>query len=235
MAGAHAYIGVTALDADGQSIAPYHYAKFPGSTDTTLAAALNPGATTITLTDATGWSNGGAGHTRNITWYGYTNAKGYTYPDYTYSRYVSDSYADFSVNGAWAVGGLTGNVITLRSPWTGPALPAGAAIRNNQSGGTYKYITNAVNTNIPSAWTVYSGRIGGIDTNGTMATNLFPYGTAYVKMLFLLNRDVAGNTTNISGITFTNNSGVFSSPTSGTVPVIAVSYTHLTLPTSDLV
>ncbi len=34
----------------------------------------------------------------------------------------------------WDVGGITGNQITLRKPWSGPALSSGTAIRNAVTG-----------------------------------------------------------------------------------------------------
>jgi hypothetical protein len=199
--GAHAYFGVSTYDIDGNYINPQFYYKFSGSTDTTLAAQLNPGDTTVTLTDATGWNNAGAGHQRNFAWYGYTNSFGYTYPDYTYSRNNSSNYSDFGSNGAWNTSGISGNVITLRSAWSGPTVLAGTAVRNSQSGSSYNYIA-ASNVDVPNTWTNYSGYIGGWDTTGSGSSNKFPYGTASVKLLFLLNRDVAGNTTNVSNIWF---------------------------------
>jgi hypothetical protein len=192
------YLGLVVCDIDGLSIQPYHYAKYPGSTDTTLAAPLNNGDTTITLTNATGWHNGATGHARSIIWYGYTNSKGYTYPDYTYSR---TTYIDY--NGTWEAGGISGNTITLRAPWPGPNLPAGAAVRNTWSGGTYKY-NAASNVIVPNSWTRYEGYIGGLDTGGTQNTNLFPYGTSYIKLLFLINyHGVADNNIRWSDLEFT--------------------------------
>ena len=52
--------GVAAYDVDLLPILPQHVLRFSGATDTTLAAPLNPGATTIQLSDATGWSNAAA-------------------------------------------------------------------------------------------------------------------------------------------------------------------------------
>jgi hypothetical protein len=189
------YAGITPYDIDGYQITPYTYAKVSGSTDTTLAVALNTGDTTVSLTNATGWYNGTTTHMRHFTYYGYTNSKGYTYPDYTYSRYGSWTKSVYSSPGTWAAGGISGNTITLTSPWPGPDLPAGTAIRNTQSGGTYKYITLS-NVTIPNEWTRAEGYIGGWDTTGSMATNRFPYGTAYVKLLFLNNYTGGTNPTN---------------------------------------
>ncbi len=214
------YLGVAQYDIDGNSIAPESYLKYSGSTDTTLAAQLNPGDNTITLTDATGWSTSGTGHTRNFIWYGYTNAKGYTYPNYTYSRTYSSNYSSNGSLGAWDTTGISGNVITLRVPWAGPTIAAGTAVRNNQSGGTYKYITTA-NTTVPNAWTRYEGYIGSLDTAGVGTASLFSYGTAYVKLLFLVNyHGAADNNVRWSDLVFTESSSRNLEVASATVPGI---------------
>lgn len=199
--GARAYIGVEEYDIDGQPIRRQYYLKYPGSTDTTLASDLKSGDTKVYLTNATGWQNGGHAYQRQIAWYGYTNSKGYTYPDYTYTRNVSRTFAGYASNGMWAVGGVNGNEITLTEPWPGPTIVAGLAVRNTYEGGTYKYITAYVN--IPNSWTRYSGRFGGVSVNGENADRKFSPATAFVKPVFLLNRDAAGNVTNISNVTFT--------------------------------
>ena len=181
------YFGLAPYDIDGNTILPHHYGKFSGSTDTTLAAQLNPGDATVTLTNATGWYNDSTfGYNRNFVWWPYTNAKGYTYPNYTYTRNLSYTLADFGTDGAWAAGGISGNVITLRAVWPGPTLPAGTPVRNMTLFGGFIYSTmNAVS--VPNAWTRYEGYVGGYNTVGTSSTILFPYGTAYIKILALPN------------------------------------------------
>ena len=90
--------------------------KVSGSTYTTLAVDLINGATTIQLTDSTGWYEGPTGHQRNIGFYPYQNAQGYTYPDYTYTRDIL-----FDNNGTWAENGIdhVTHTITLSSPYSG--------------------------------------------------------------------------------------------------------------------
>ena len=208
------YLGVACYDIDALGIDPSMIMKFSGSTDTTLAVDLVNGATTVTLTDSTGWQNasGAGGYERQFTYYGYTNSKGYTYPNYTYSRYTSVSQGGASYSlGAWAAGGITGNVITLLTPWTGGTVPAGTAIRNNTSGGTFKYIAMSSEI-VPNAWTNYKGFIGGIDTLGTNDNNKFPYGAAYVKLLFLINyHGAADNYIRYSNLTFAESKNTMSS------------------------
>jgi|GEM_PF-811995 len=181
------YFGLSPYDIDGLVISPYYYMKWPGSTDTTLSAALNPGDTTMTVTDATGWYNSTNGYARNIVWWPYVNAKGYSHPAYTYSRNHSVlSYADAITNGAWSAGGVSGNTITLRSAWAGPALPSGTPVRNSTSGGSFKY-TAASLAPVTNTWTHFEGYIGTYDTTSSGGSTTFPYGTAFVRLVFLLN------------------------------------------------
>ena len=203
------YFGIEPADADKLTISPSHYLKWPGSTDTTLAVQLNPGDTTVTLTDATGWHNGTTPYARIFSWWPYTNSKGYTYPNYTYSRYSSAAYnADWATNGSWLQGGISGNVITLRTSWAGPTLPAGTPVRNGSSGSSYKYI-GLSNSSVPNAWTRYEGYIGTYDSTGIGDSNKFPYGTAYIRLLFLLNQNLVGGTSRIrwSDLWFSEMSG----------------------------
>jgi hypothetical protein len=196
------YIGVAPYDADQLLVSPTYFMKFTGATDTTLAAALNTGDTTITLTNGTGWATGAAfNYQRQILWWPYTNAKGYTYPNYTYSRNSSINNAGYSTNGCWS--SIAGNVLTLSAPWPGPNLAAGTAVSNASSGGTYKYIA-ASGVNVPNAWTRYAGQLLGIDSGRTGSNILTPPGTAYMRLLFLANYNNPGATATIrfSDITF---------------------------------
>jgi hypothetical protein len=211
--GAHAYLGIAPYDVDNLSISPQQYMR-QANTDTTLAAPLTPGDTTITLASSASWYTGATVYQRSIILFGYINSFGYTYPPYTYSRIVSNMDAAYTTLGLYSTSGISGNVITLTAPWPStlqnPAAgssgiwPIGTPVSNASSGGGYKYIA-ASNVDIPAAWTQYTGIIGGIDTagaNNAGTINQFPLGTASVKLLFLLNRDVAGNTTNVSDLWF---------------------------------
>lgn len=209
------YFMVQAFDADATLIEAWHVLKFPNSRLTTLAAPLNPGDTTITLTDATGWQNaaGSAAHQRNIAFYPYTNSKGYTYPDYTYTRLLTRN----TTVGMWPAGGISGNVISLLVPWSGAAYPAGTKVANNMNGGNYSY--PVVNQATPTSWTRFNGTFGGTTVytpqiEGELANSTssaywangeFRWGTAFVRLGFLLNRDTGGATTRISAVDFGTN------------------------------
>lgn len=194
VAGSHAYFGLVLFDSDGNSIsAPNH--MYQANTLTTLAADLKPGDTTIQLTSAANWNNsaGANTHFRGIIVWNYVNSLGYAYPPQTYSRNVwLNIYDD---------GAISGNTITLRSAWTGPTIPAGTQLSNSSSGGTYKYIA-ASGVVVPATWTPYTGTIGGIDLSGTNVNSKFSPGTAYAKVLFLMNRDTTGNTTWVANVVF---------------------------------
>lgn len=216
------YFATDFYDIDGLQIDSAHADKVAGSTETTLALPLNPGDTTITLTDATGWYNSTSASNRGFVWFGYANSKGYVYPDYTYSRNrLSD---------AWASGGISGNVITLKVPWAGPALPAGAAVRNSGSGATFRYniLSNGI---VPNAWTRYEGVLTGVGAG--IATN-FRFGTAFIKFGHLVNyHGAADNNVRLADIRFNNLSSANLEPQIG----IGATYKDLlpaSLPTNGL-
>lgn len=173
------YSMLAPYDADKLAIGPNHYLE-QANTRTTLAADLNPGATTITLASAANWNNaaGATSQLRNIIVWNYVDGQGYAWPAGTYSRNV--------VNNAYADGGISGNVITLSAPWSGSAVPAGTPISNGNSGASYMY--GALNLLGPVAWTNYSYRYSGVHTNlQAVATTAFPAATSYVKLGFLHN------------------------------------------------
>jgi len=174
------YSFIAPYDVDKLQIQPYHYMEQAG-TRTTLAADLKPGDTTAQLTSAANWNNAAGSSTwlRSIISWTHVDATGFAWSAGTYSRrYYGDVYAD---------GGIAGNVITLRVPWAGPLLPAGSALSNGSSGGSYMYGASSVPA--PSVWTNYGPyRYGGVHTNNLLAaTTQLPAGTSYVKVGFLHN------------------------------------------------
>src|SRR6185503_12409746 len=127
------------------------------------------------------WYNSKAADTwhRSIIVWNYVDPGGKLWPVNTYSRnWYSDIYAG---------GGISGNVITLRVPWAGPAIPAGTSLSNGYSGGAYMYLVGNTVANAP--WSHYSGRTtkGGWPGGTTAATTQFPLGTAKAKVCFLTN------------------------------------------------
>ncbi|GAB3911567.1 hypothetical protein GCM10028803_53340 [Larkinella knui] len=196
---ARGYFGIICYDADGLEITPPHFAKVTGAALTTLAAPLNPGATTMTLVSSSGWYNGSSASNRGFAWYPYTNGQGQVFADYGYSRNVSSNYNVYwqSNGGAWAQGGITGNVVTLTSPWPGPALPAGTKMANVMEGGTYMYSGVLNNGLVPNAWTLYECFIQGANPGNSEDVNnlMFRPGTAFIRPILLINYNNPATTT----------------------------------------
>ena len=183
---ARGYGMIAPFDVDKNQIAPQHY-MVQANTLTTLAVPLKKGDTTMTLTSAANWYNlsNSSRHLRSAIFWNYTDKTGYTWPVNTYSRNVWLNLYDG--------GAINGNVITLKTPWSGLDIPAGTQVSNGSSGGTYMYI-GAVNPIIPQDWTAYSGKFEGTHTNNlASATNRLPMMTAYVKVGFLFNRSDSGS------------------------------------------
>lgn len=195
------YAGFAPYDIDKLAIAPDYVAYRAGS-ETRLAQPLNPGDTTVVVENASGWHNSGdpntPTHYHSIVVYGYTNSFGYTYPDYTYSRYMHHTaYVAGAIN-------TTTNTITLSKPWPASfgSHPIGSAIANAHSGGTFKYST-AINALLPKTWTRYSGKISGMDLGGVITENKFYHGTAFVRPIVLSNMKLeAGVVTAFSGVSW---------------------------------
>lgn len=190
--GGYLYAGCAAYDTYKLQISPQHVMYIP-NTLTTLAVALNPGDTTITLASSANWYGtaskpaGASVHLRSIIWWDYVDQGGKAWPELTYSR-------NWSGSSYWADGGITGNVITLSAPYSGPARPVGTKLSNGSSGGTYMYMTGVANIVVPKDWTVYSNTITGITQGGAspaFATG-WPFGTAFTKLIWLVNRTSTG-------------------------------------------
>ena len=229
------YFGLALYDIDGLTIGSQHADRVPSeAVDTTLGAALNPGDTTVTLTTATGWRNDNSAASRQFCWYGYTNSFGYTYPDYTYTRLCSSGYSGNASLGTWNAGAIVGNVITLRVPWTGPALASGTSVRCTAAGNTYKYIALS-NALVPNSWTRYEGYIEGLQVGGVASNNKFRDGTAYVTVLALVNyHGSADNNVRLSWVALTEISSANMEPQVG-VGSTYKSLLQSELPTNGLV
>ena len=193
----HLYTGIAPFDAANNQVLPQQVAWQPNTT-TTLAVALNPGNTTITLTSAANWNNaaGANGHYRGIVVWNYVDPLGYAWPVETYSR---NSWLDIYNDGA-----ISGNVITLKVPWAGPAISAGTSLSNSTSGGTFMYGAWLANAT-PTTWTWRDNKTnpyGGINTGGAIPTTAFPQGTVKVKLVILFNYGSPQSRNVIAGVYF---------------------------------
>lgn len=193
------HAGYGCYDADFQEISPanaYHVA----GTETTLAADLVAGATTVTLTDATAWVV--TGDTAVIGWWPYTSAQGYAHADYTYTRNI---YRYGASNQAGV--SKTGNAITFGTGYTysGDTVPAGTAVAQMASALTFQYNIGS-SLSAPTAWTQWSGFIYGMGVPANGATDaanttLLRPGTAAIRPYWRPNANsVTGSQTWIAGI-----------------------------------
>jgi len=190
---------VVGFDVDNLVISAPHHMWVTGSL-TTLAQDLKPGDTTVYLTSAANWYNGGTAgvstHLRSFIFWNYKNSYGYEYPPETYSR---NWYGNM-----WNPGGVntTSNTITLITAWTGQLIPAGTKLSNGSSGGSYKYIA-LVGTKIPTVWTSYSSNFGELDLSGNNVSYKFAPGTAFCKIGWLWNyNSAAGEQAWITNLNF---------------------------------
>lgn len=156
------------------------------NTRTTLAADLNPGDTTITLTDDANWEyiNDGIEHfSEQFAIF----PDEHPYPDYTYSEIVG-AYTD-----------VVDNVVTLRYTWSGKSYPAGTRIMRTSYGGTFSYI-GASNSLMTTDWVYRTGTSTATEADWSMRT-----ASAYFRLGWLINRDAGGTVTSyIRNIKVTN-------------------------------
>lgn len=200
------YSFIMFYDVDKNTITAPNHMYHPGST-TTLAKDLKAGDTVIYLTDTSGWSTS-VSYGFYLTIWNYKNSKGYIYPPESYTRNrvtlpkTSSNTLDSSkIN-------YTANTITLASAYSGSTIPAGTSVSQGRDGGTYKY-TPITGVKIPTVWTTYTGKVGGVDYSGTNKGGMFPPGVAYARIGFLWNYNkVAGEQQWITNITVTDTTAV---------------------------
>lgn len=180
------YLAIQCYDVDGLTITTSNYMEQAG-TRTTLAADLKPGDTTVQLTSSANWkNNAGAGtHLRRIIFWNYVDGTGRLWGPGTYTRNtIADAYDD---------GGITGNTITLRVPYSGALVPAGTSVGNGSAGGNYPYPVGYAS--VTEEWVKYPGTflMSGIHTDPlTAATSKFPNATASVTIGVLPDYSVSG-------------------------------------------
>ncbi|MBU6240055.1 MAG: cadherin domain-containing protein, partial [Planctomycetes bacterium] len=183
------FAGYNSATIEGYRIGYENYLVASGSVDTTLAQALNPGDTQIVLTDASTWYRGSTAHARNLIGGGYTDSRG-VLQDLAYSFNGSFNF----YNGVWAENGINGNVITLQSPWSGPALDVGATVRNICYGSWLQYNVLCSQA-VTGSNAVYSGTVAGISSSGSFTS--FRPGTEFINGI------IRSNYYNGTGVTTT--------------------------------
>lgn len=176
---AYIYYFLAYLDCDGKEIFGRNGTYVP-DTLTTLTQDLEDGDTVVHLNDLTNWKLNGNQFERGMIFWNYTNSKGYTYPELTYSRNV---YQDIYTGNASI--DKANKTITLSSPWDKGTISAGTKLSQSSASGSRKY--PSIKGAVPTTWTHYSVGIEGTDYSGTNVQNMFFPGAAYCKIGFLWN------------------------------------------------
>jgi hypothetical protein len=156
-----------------------------GTGNTTLAAPVNNGDTTITLTDASGFTSTGDLYIfKNILFYPSSSAKYYTPWQYTTFGYGNPTIY---------FGTRTGNTLSLSTDgtnnnltWSYGSLPAGTPVSNGRAGGSYNYYLSC-GGGYPTIWTKLSVNLTGESNGSGCGNNTFRFGTKYVTWLALHN------------------------------------------------
>src|SRR5699024_9539563 len=186
------YFGITSYDIDGSKITPYeYYGSKHGIYE--LTQDLQKGDTIIYLSDVSEFRDDQdvPNHLHSLVLWGYKNNKGYEYEAGTYSKYT--------VTISWDKGAIDreNNTINLYNPFNlvnksdaEGIFRKGHEVSPTISGGSYQYMpaSNVFVNN--EKWEQFEGTIKGYG----IGPNIFPYGTAYVRLLFLTNRASSGGT-----------------------------------------
>ena len=181
------YLGIMCYDSDFNFIEHSDVYRKSG-TETTLYADLNNGDTTMKVVDASQWYNGNTHHRRDTRvlraqdgGFHYTGASGRIYNDEGMSKwgqfYVKDGLTDNGTH--WE--------IQLENPWADGSFQAGDRVRNAWSGGSYQYWLNG-DLPVNEGWQKIEGAwLFKPYSDVSSATGVYRDGTAYIKLLGLLN------------------------------------------------
>ena len=151
------YIAIHPRDNNKSTIDRRNVNRLAAATQTTLANAVANGDTTITVTNATGWtapSTANIGICDKLAWGYNRNTK--------YQHYAS----------------ISGNVITLNAAWSQGAYAAGTKVCQFNDGATYDYWYYIAKANFPTEWTSYTADI-------TIDNSKFMYSALYAQITTL--------------------------------------------------
>lgn len=186
--------GYRSFDADQLLIEPLHVSKYAIAADTTLSADLNLGDTSFLIADASVWSNEPteSAETRSLAWYGYADATGFVYPDYSYTRNVAFDLSDglWSPGEIWFDASAAAYRVPLNAPWEGPAIAVGTAVRNATSGPQLSEPFPESLVNSPDRWPQLAVTIGGEWENGQYDDHAFRPGTAFIQPYSSVNASI---------------------------------------------
>lgn len=195
---------LASYDIDKKMIRAFNTMFTKGST-TTLAKELKNGDTKVYLTNVSGFNKTStASHQRGLIFWNYKNSQGYQYPIETYSQNV---WYDLWDDSSKAIND-TENSITLRTAWDKGTFPIGTSVSQSRSGSGYVYGNS--NFSVDNEWTKKEAIFSGIGWDGSTNPRAFRYGTAFIKIGWLLNYSNANSSTvvKLTNIQFTKNIGL---------------------------
>lgn len=195
---------LVSYDIDKKMIRAFNTLFTKGST-TTLAKELKNGDTKVYLTNVSGFNKTStASHQRGLIFWNYKNSQGYQYPVEQYSQ---NAWLDLWVDSSKAIND-TENSITLRTAWDKGTFPIGTSVSQSRSGSGYVYGNG--NFSVDNEWTKKEAIFSGIGWTDSTNPRAFRYGTAFIKIGWLLNYSNANSSTvvKLTNIQFTKNIGL---------------------------
>ena len=138
------YIALRMYDNNKQHIGIRSVNKV-ANTNTTLASAIENGATTVQLTSSANWNTVTSHHAIGVC-----DKKAW---GYNRSR----------LDAGYTTGTISNNTLTLNSAWNLGSFSAGTPVACFLSGSTYYYPLIIANANLPTDWTSYSCEFDGGD------------------------------------------------------------------------
>ncbi|WP_105618467.1 LamG-like jellyroll fold domain-containing protein [Vallitalea okinawensis] len=181
------YFFMACYDKNKRFINHWDVAHYP-NTYTTLAQDLKAGDDWVYLSDTTNWwddSTTNYHHAKSLSMWLDSD----DYPAYTYStRHQSIVEVD-----------KTNNRIRLQTTYSGVTIPAGSKACNSYAGGSYSYIGGGNLATDLDNWQFRAAY-----TSTTPSVSSMRYGTEYIRVGFLMNRNATGATTLFKNIKFYN-------------------------------
>lgn len=139
------YIALRIYDSNKQHIDIQSVNKV-ANTNTTLAAAVANGATTVKLTSSANWNSATSHHVLGIC-----DQKAW-------------GYNRLRLRAAYNTSAISNNTLVLNSAWSLGSFAAGTPVACFLSGSTYYYPLIIYNANLPTDWTSYSCEFNGGDS-----------------------------------------------------------------------
>ncbi len=181
------YVGLLSYDSDMLSISSHQVTVYPGSALTTLTLPLVPGDTSFQVADASGWYDSSITTSSVLALWPYVSPTAGSYDPYTYTRHtVFEPYTPAEGYRLWPQNGISGNTVTLQTPWHYPnpnepdgIWPVGTPVANYRFANTYVYLNHGYYKGA-AAWFEDTAVLHGAGPGYS-----FRWGTAYVRPMAL--------------------------------------------------